>query len=406
MRVASSILPLPLLLAASLASAAPPPSPAAPDQAPSPSGQPAGLEPVNRIVLRVNGQIATLADYRDRRDIRLEAIAQSPGLSTEERRRLGADAGRAAMREIYDELLVLSRAEQLRIRPTTGQVQAAIENTRRRMGLEDPEQFEAALASSGLTLAGFRERMEKNLAFNEVLEREVQAKVKVEDDVVLRLYRDSQERWRTAERRRVEELVVRDDASLGAAERAALAAELAAAVAGGEAMAAAIERLGGGAVAGPIDLGWVVEGELAPELDAAVQALTPGTVSAPVAGRGGLHVLRVVELDPATLRPFDEVKDQIRAEEGQVRFEAATRKFLTDLERTAYVVESLPEEAVGYRTLAPADTEAEDALAAFAPVRERTAPAAAPPASAAPPAAAEGEPAPPAAPEPPPGEPR
>lgn len=338
----------------------------------------AATEPVNRVVLRVNGEIATLLDYQERKAARLDSIGQAQGLSTEERRRLAAEAGRATMREIFDELLVLSRAQQLRLNPSQGQIDAAIESTRKRMGLESPEQFETALAQSGLTLEAFRDRMESNLAFNETLQQEVQSKIKVEDDVVLRLYRDGGDRWKTEERRQIEELVVREDSGKSPEERRALAAELARAVAGGETMAQAIERLGGGAVAGPIDLGWVVRGELAEGLDAAAWPLAAGQVSAPVEGRGGLHVLRVVAVEPAKNRPFDEVKDQIRAEEGQRRFETETRKFLAELERRAYVVENVPDDAQGFRDALPADPEATGVLGEFAPVRGETAPAAAP----------------------------
>jgi parvulin-like peptidyl-prolyl isomerase len=190
--------------------------------------------------------------------------------------------------------------------------------------------------------------------------------VKVEDDVVLRLYRDEAERWKTQERRRVEELVVRDESGAPEARRAAAAA-LAQALAGGETLAAAAARLGE-AVAGPVDLGWVTRGELAPALDAAVWALPAAGVSPPVEGRGGLHVLRVVEIDPARVRPFEEVRDEIRAQEGQRRFELATREFLADLERQAFVVETVPAEAEGWREALPASAEAQ-ALGAFAPQR-------------------------------------
>lgn len=336
---------------------------------------------LNRVVLRVNGEIATLADYEERKAARLASIGEAQGLSTEERRKYAAEAGRTTMRELFDELLVLSRSRQLRLGPTTGQIDAAVESTRKRMGLEDPAQFEAALAQSGLSLAAFRERMEQNLAFNETLQREVQSKVKVEDDVLLRLYRDHASRYQTVERRRIEELVVREDAGRSAEERRALADQLARALAGGEAMAAALERLGGGAVAGPIDLGWVVAGELAPALDAAVWHLGPGQVSAPVEGRGGLHVLRVAEVDAARARPFDEVKEEIRAEEGQRLFEKATRDFLAELERNAYIVENVPADAAGYRETTLEDPESAGVLGEFAPKRGGAAPTPAPPAA-------------------------
>src|SRR5690606_30348522 len=74
----------------------------------------ASAEEVNRIVLRVNGEIATLHDWIARRESRIEQITQAEGVPIAERRQLIAEAGRAAMKEIFEELLVLSRARQLR----------------------------------------------------------------------------------------------------------------------------------------------------------------------------------------------------------------------------------------------------------------------------------------------------
>ena len=55
-------------------------------------------------------------------------------------------------------------------------------------------------------------------------------------------------------------------------------------------MADVVARLGGGDATGPVDLGWVEAGELAPALEAAVAGLVAGAVSSPVEARGGLHI--------------------------------------------------------------------------------------------------------------------
>ncbi len=333
-----------------------------------------GAELVDRVVLRVNDEIVTLREYRERREMRLESIAAAEGLTTEERRRLATEAGRAALRELFDEALVLSRARQLRIDPTPSQLDAAIDSTRERMGIDSAAEFERALAENGLTRESYRQRMKQNIAFNEVMQREVQAKVTVEDDVLLRLYRDQAERFRTPARRRVEELVVVESAAPDAGQRRVIAEDLRRALEGGESMAAVAERVGADVVAGPIDLGWVVAGELAPELDRVVQALEPGAVSEPVEARAGVHLLVVREVRPAGTRPFDEVKETLRVEESRRLFEEKTRELLADLERKAYVVENLPEEAVGYRTALPENPEAAGALGSFAPARAGEAP--------------------------------
>jgi len=43
------------------------------------------------------------------------------------------------------------------------------------------------------------------------------------------------------------------------------------------------------------DVGWVREGELRPEIDAAIKEMTPGTVSTPIQVPGGVYVIALVE---------------------------------------------------------------------------------------------------------------
>lgn len=311
-------------------------------------------EEVNRVVLRVNGEIATLQDWRDRRQGRIDQISAAEGLPLTERRQLIADAGRAAMKEIFEELLVLSRARQLRIEASPAQVDRAAANARERFGITSEEEFERALAENGLTPAGFRERMARTIVFNQVLDREVQSKVAVSDEEAARYWREHPDEFRVGEQRRVEEVIVLDGSPLDAGGREALGRDIAARAAAGATLAEAIAAAGAseGAVSDVVDLGWVERGALAAELDAAVFALAAPGTGGPVPGRGGLHVLRVVEIRPASVRPIEEVREQIVARLSGERFEAATRSFLESQAAVAYVVENLPEDAVGYREAA------------------------------------------------------
>lgn len=333
-------------------------------------------EPVVRIVLRVNDRIATLHEYEERKAARIEVVASAPGLSTEERRKLAAEAGQVVLREIFEELLLLSRGDELRLRPTEAQVDGAIEATRERMGLRDPGEFEAALASSGMTLEDLRRRMRTQLVTSEVVDREVRSKIKLDDEQLLKRYQQEAERFKRPERRRLVELVVREEAFPGDREAlGAMARQVADRLREGEALSEVAAELGSERVAGPIDHGWVARGELARELDDVAFELEGGAVSEPVPARGGLHVLKVLDIEPAGPIPFAEVKDRIRAEEGRRFFEERFQRLLEELAARAYVVENLPAEAQGYRT-APKPRELDQALAELAPNRKgRDAPA-------------------------------
>ncbi|MEO8275556.1 MAG: peptidyl-prolyl cis-trans isomerase [Thermoanaerobaculia bacterium] len=355
-------------------------------------------ESLNGIVLRVNDEIATLYDYKNRKEARLSAISEDDKLTPEERRVMAADAGKATMREVLDELLLLSRARQLIIEPSKSELDDAVDSTRNRMGIPTEADFLTALKGAGMTMDDFRDRTGRSIRVNQVIQREVRSKIVIDDEFLQHAYREHLEEFRVPARAKVQEIVIPTE-KLSGEEARKVAEAMRVAVAGGESMADVVARLGGGDATGPVDLGWVVKGELSPALEAAVSGLVAGAVSSPVEARGGLHLLQVVERAESTIRPLSEVKEALASREEGKRFETEMKTYLADLEKKAFLVENTPADAIGYREV-PRDSE-NDPLAAFAPKRAAAAPLAAP-AVETPTGAGSGETAPPAPPTTPP----
>ena len=218
-------------------------------------------EELNTIILRVNDEITTLYDYRQRKEARERAIAESE-IAPEERRTLTEDAGRATMREILDEMLLLSRARQLIIEPSKAELDEAMDATRSRMNLATEAAFANALKSAGMTMADFRERTSRSIRVNGVIQREVRSKVEVDDEWLQRTYRERLEEFRIPAKAKVQEIVIPAEKLSGDKARE-VAEAMRAALASGESMADVVARLGGGDATGPVDLGWVQAGELA-----------------------------------------------------------------------------------------------------------------------------------------------
>jgi len=74
------------------------------------------------------------------------------------------------------------------------------------------------------------------------------------------------------------------------------------------------------------DLGWFVRNQMVPEFDSAAFALKPKELSGVVTSQFGYHIIQVLEKDPAKLKPFEEVKDELTKE---VRAQAVTEKMQT-----------------------------------------------------------------------------
>ena len=300
---------------------------------------------VNRIVLRVNDQIATLWEFQQRRGSRIREI-QRADLPPDRKQRLLADVGAQTMREMYEELLVLSRADQLDIQISDREVAAAVAQTKGQFGIETDEEFRAALAASGMTLEDLGDQMRRNLMIREVMGREVQQKIQLEEEDLRRYYRDHPDEFSRPRRLEVREVVVPDEAAASDEERQALAAEVRSALLAGDEGAERLSELAAaGQATGRLDLGWIGRGDLEPALERAVWDLEPGAISQPIAARGGLHVIEIVGEEEARLAPFAEVQDTIRNKLRAGRYEEEMSRFLAELEETSFVVQNLPPEA-------------------------------------------------------------
>lgn len=340
---------------------------------------------IDRIVVRVNDRIATMADFERQLIERRQAILAEQGLSESRRQELLASAGRDVFTEIYQELLLLSRSDQMGAKVTDADVDHALAQTRERMGLQTDEQLHQALLTSGLTEASLRERLKLNLLVQEVMGREVQPRLRVEEEDQRRYYREHQAEFTLPAAVRLQEVIVLGEGRAPEAVAAA-AQKLHDELAAGAAIEEVAKR---GAAAGTttplVDLGWVNAGDLDSDLERAAWDLQPGGVTAPVPGRGGRHIVKVLERRAAAVRPFDEVKEQITERLQQTRMGQEYNTYLRELEQRSFIALKVPPEAEGFKGLA------DEATPPTAPVpgapATTAAPAEKPGAESAPPAA-------------------
>ena len=162
----------------------------------------------------------------------------------------------------------------------------------------------------------------------------------------LACYQASLHRYRAGEARRARHLLVaeRTEAERWAAEVAgagggeATAARGAAHAGGGEAHAARGAATSLGDLASRFsldegsrrrrgDLGWVERGQLAGALEEAIFAATPGELRGPVESPFGWHLLVVEAVRRASLRPFEECREEILAELAADRRREAVRQW-------------------------------------------------------------------------------
>lgn len=312
---------------------------------------PSQAEVVNEVILRVNDRIATLYDYLDRRSAMREEILRSDRLSPEDQERLLSSLSKRVMQQIFRDLLLESRADQLEIFVTTDEVEAEIQRMKERNGIETQEQLEQALASAGLNLERFRQEFESELRIQRLVGEEVRAKIDLDEDDLRRYYRAHPEEFRIPEKRETKEVVILDSSSLTEEEQRKLAGDIVSRLRAGETLEEVTSSYEGSEqVSSVIRLGWVAPGDLDETLEAALWSLEVGEVTDPIPGRGGLHILRLLDREGERLEEFAEVRDQIQVREQNRMFNEGLDNYLRELAQTAFIVERIPADAEGYRS--------------------------------------------------------
>lgn len=209
-----------------------------------------------------------------------------------------------ALEQLIDDQLVLAKADELGITVTEAEIDealtAALGNMRRQFGSD--EAFHAQLAKEGMTEEDlkrrYRDEIRDQLKGRRTIEKEVNSKIDVTEDDIRRFYEEHQaEIPALPERLEIAQIIVRLKAG-GPARDAAFAKieEVQRKIAAGEDFEElAKEYSDGPSAARGGDLGVFRPSDMEPAFATAVEALTPGQVSAPVETRIGVHIIRLDE---------------------------------------------------------------------------------------------------------------
>lgn len=305
----------------------------------------------NRIVVRVNDRIATLYDYEIARAQLIEGLQRS-SLPPEQLQERLADVGVQVMSDLFEELLLLSRAEQIDVEATPQEVEDAVQRAKESAGVTTDDEFTQGLAASGFTQDSFRAHLKKNITMNSVMGREIRPRVNLDEEDLRRYYQTHLDQYQVPLRMKVREFVVLESATTHAEDREAIAGEIRERLESGEGGDELVAEYAEKGLTTPwVEVGWVEAGDLDEQLEEAIWDLQSGEVSAAVPARGGLHVCQVLERQDATIQDFAAVRDQIEQQESNRRFSEEIGEYLAELERASYVLINAPPEAASFRSV-------------------------------------------------------
>jgi parvulin-like peptidyl-prolyl isomerase len=303
---------------------------------------------VEKIIVKVNGEILTQTELEQRQ---IEAVRARPDV---------AQITDATLQEVInevtpgllvqavDDLLLIQRAKELGYRLTDDRFQATLDSIKAENNLDDAG-LQSALEEEGLTMADYRNMMERTLLKDAITREEILGGRNLTQAELRQYYQAHPDEFlkpATVTLREIFVAVPTDDAggeptvNVGRDRDARARIDAARArVAAGEDMPVVVEEVseGGskanGGLIGPVNLS-----DVNPTLEAAVAELETGQMTEPIRMANGYHVFRMEARTDPEQAPFETVRDDIQQRILMSRVDVETEKYLERL-RTQAVIE-------------------------------------------------------------------
>ncbi len=289
------------------------------------------VETVEMILAHVNSRIITQSAF----DARFEQVVREQGPPANAAR--AEEMRKALFNTLVDEALLEDRGRDLDLLTTDKEVEERIRQLKEENKVSSDADFEKLLESSGLTIQKLRDQLLNSLMVQRVVGREVQSKVDLTDDALRVIYEREKEKYRIPERVRLAEILISNTGgdTSDPQERVRAAVD---ALRGGMKFEEVVRLYSDGSTKNRGgDLGWVAKGELLPEIDSVVFSLPVGAVSDPISTKIGWHLVKVLEKQPVSYRPFSEVKGEILKSEQETQFQKRLAEYLEKLKRDAVI---------------------------------------------------------------------
>jgi parvulin-like peptidyl-prolyl isomerase len=315
---------------------------------------PVGAEIVERVLVKVNGDILTQTELEQRQIIAIRQknpqMSEADIKNDAQLKKLLDEVTPQILVDAIDEMLLLQRGKELGYRLSDEQFTQIIENIKKENRLESEEQFQAALKQEGMSLQQLRDSIERRMIIDRVQQVEVMQKISVTEEEARAYYAAHPEEFTSKGSVTLREIL------LNIPETTTPSGEKATSVADDEATKARVEELrtrvtqGGedfgrlasevsdaaskanGGLIGPID-----PSELAPALQEMVGRMKPGDVSEPVRTARGYQLIKLEASSPAVQQSFDEVRDKIGDAVFSQKRRGEVAKYLTRVRAEALI---------------------------------------------------------------------
>jgi peptidyl-prolyl cis-trans isomerase C len=296
---------------------------------------PAAAE-VPKIVAKVNGK--TIEGEKFTKLLKQVEMAKgAPGATK------GPLDPEAVKQDVLERLITVEvltqKAEQLKIQASPQEVAKKIEEIQANMGGEEP--MKEALKAHGATMEEFKADLTRSLRVQNLLEKEVFDKVKVEPAEVKGFYDANPQAFQVPEQVRARHIIVRvkEGASDAEKKEAKEAVQKAAdRIQKGESFEDVAKQVSqDGSAANGGDLGYFGRGQMVPEFEQIAFAQETGKLSQVVETKFGFHLIKVEDKREARTLGFQEVEGRLEDYMKQKKGEEDLKGYIEGLRAQAKI---------------------------------------------------------------------
>lgn len=287
-------------------------------------GAASGSVVVDRVVAVVNDEIITMSDLQ-----RETAAKKNEDVRDDQ----------LVLEDMIDRKLQMASAKRVGVDVTDQELEDAVADIMKRNNL-DPVQFGVALAKEGLTIEQYKAELREQITLSRLFNKYVRSGVNVDEAEVRAFYQDNPKTYALPEEIRVRQifLTLPDKAT---PDKAAAIKEKAlsvhARVQKGEDFISLVREVSQGAtVLQDGDLGFMRRKDALPEIVEATLTLKPGESSTPFLCAGGYNIIKLEEVR-TSVKPFEEVKDEIMQTLYQQKIENTYRSWLQALRADSHI---------------------------------------------------------------------
>ncbi len=308
---------------------------------------------LERVLVKVNGDILTQTELEERQTAAIRArMGQDlkPDMinNSVELKKAVDEVTPQLLVDAIDELLLLQMGKEKGYHLSDEQFKAWLENLRKEQNLGDDAKFQAALKQEGMSVDDLRKNVEKQFLVSQVQRDEVGSKLSITEEEARQYYLSHKNEFAEPATVTLREILIDvpstkqgGQATLSVAkqdEAEATAAALRTRLLAGEdfakvaAEASASPSKANGGLIGPINLA-----EVSVSVQDLIAKMKPGDITTPIRTSRGVQILKLETIKPASIQPFEAVRDLVADKVHEARQQTEVRKFLTRMRGQALI---------------------------------------------------------------------